>query len=134
MTLQAQINTASGEYQALLRLTAELERVSAELEAAVERWRRWQKSRRVSSVRVDARVSADGQRWSAWEVDLARGARQHRIGGRQHFIGCHLPSQMAQLCDRPGVLRAPHCQHPFPILGGDARRRASAARRSWSSS
>jgi ATP-binding cassette subfamily F protein uup len=36
--LQAQINVASGEYQALLRLTAELERVSAELEAAVERW------------------------------------------------------------------------------------------------
>ncbi|HEU5100400.1 MAG TPA: ABC-F family ATP-binding cassette domain-containing protein [Roseiflexaceae bacterium] len=36
--LQTQINAASGEYQALLRLTAELERVSAELEAAVERW------------------------------------------------------------------------------------------------
>jgi ATP-binding cassette subfamily F protein uup len=36
--LQTQINTASGDYQALLRLTAELERVSAELEAAVERW------------------------------------------------------------------------------------------------
>jgi ATP-binding cassette subfamily F protein uup len=36
--LQAQINAASGEYQALLRLTGELERVSAELEAAVERW------------------------------------------------------------------------------------------------
>src|SRR5215217_4044213 len=36
--LQAQINTSSGDYQALLRLTAELERVSAELETAVERW------------------------------------------------------------------------------------------------
>ncbi len=36
--LHSQINTSSGEYQALLRLTAELERVSAELEAAVERW------------------------------------------------------------------------------------------------
>jgi ABC transport system ATP-binding/permease protein len=36
--LQTQINTASGDYQALLRLTAELERVSGELEAAVERW------------------------------------------------------------------------------------------------
>ena len=29
--LHTQINTASGDYQALLRLTAELERVSAEL-------------------------------------------------------------------------------------------------------
>jgi ATP-binding cassette subfamily F protein uup len=38
VALQAQINAASGEYQALLRLTAELERVSAKLEAAVERW------------------------------------------------------------------------------------------------
>ena len=28
-----------------------------------------------SSVRVDARVSADGQRWSGWEIDLASGAR-----------------------------------------------------------
>ena len=28
-----------------------------------------------SSVRVDARVSADGQRWSSWEIDLASGAR-----------------------------------------------------------
>src|SRR5262249_52812466 len=28
-----------------------------------------------SRVRVDARVSADGQRWSAWEIDLASGAR-----------------------------------------------------------
>ncbi|MEO7908788.1 MAG: ABC-F family ATP-binding cassette domain-containing protein, partial [Roseiflexaceae bacterium] len=37
-TLEAQINTSSGDYQALLRLTAELERVSGELEAAVERW------------------------------------------------------------------------------------------------
>jgi ATP-binding cassette subfamily F protein uup len=37
-TLLSQINASSGEYQALLRLTAELERVSAELEAAVERW------------------------------------------------------------------------------------------------
>jgi hypothetical protein len=27
-----------------------------------------------SSVRVDARVSADGQRWSGWEIDLASGA------------------------------------------------------------
>jgi ABC transport system ATP-binding/permease protein len=36
--LHSQINTSSGEYQALLRLTAELERVSTELEAAVERW------------------------------------------------------------------------------------------------
>jgi ABC transport system ATP-binding/permease protein len=36
--LEAQINTSSGDYQALLRLTAALERVSAELEAAVERW------------------------------------------------------------------------------------------------
>jgi ATP-binding cassette subfamily F protein uup len=36
--LHSQINTSSGEYQALLRLTAELERVSAALEAAVERW------------------------------------------------------------------------------------------------
>jgi ATP-binding cassette subfamily F protein uup len=36
--LEQQINAASGEYQALLRLTAELERVSAELEAAIERW------------------------------------------------------------------------------------------------
>jgi len=36
--LHSQINTASGDYQALLRLTAELERISAELEAAVERW------------------------------------------------------------------------------------------------
>jgi ATP-binding cassette subfamily F protein uup len=36
--LEAQINTSSGDYQALLRLTAELERISAELEAAVERW------------------------------------------------------------------------------------------------
>ena len=37
-TLHTQINAASGDYQALLRHTAELERVSAELEAAVERW------------------------------------------------------------------------------------------------
>jgi ATP-binding cassette subfamily F protein uup len=36
--LHNQINSSSGDYQALLRLTAELERVSAELEAAVERW------------------------------------------------------------------------------------------------
>src|SRR5690242_8292707 len=28
-----------------------------------------------SSVRVDARVSADGRRWSSWEIDLASGAR-----------------------------------------------------------
>ena len=28
-----------------------------------------------SSVRVDARVSADGRRWSGWEIDLASGAR-----------------------------------------------------------
>src|SRR5688572_15576837 len=28
-----------------------------------------------SSVRVDARVSADGQRWSGWEIDLGSGAR-----------------------------------------------------------
>jgi hypothetical protein len=28
-----------------------------------------------SSARVDARVSADGQRWSGWEIDLASGAR-----------------------------------------------------------
>jgi ATP-binding cassette subfamily F protein uup len=37
-TLHDQINSSSGDYQALLRLTAELERVSAELEVAVERW------------------------------------------------------------------------------------------------
>lgn len=36
--LQSQINSSSDDYQALLRLTAELERISAELEAAVERW------------------------------------------------------------------------------------------------
>jgi ATP-binding cassette subfamily F protein uup len=36
--LHSQINTSSGDYQALLRLTAELERVSTALEAAVERW------------------------------------------------------------------------------------------------
>jgi ATP-binding cassette subfamily F protein uup len=36
--LEAQISTAAGDYQALLRLTAEMERVSAALEAAVERW------------------------------------------------------------------------------------------------
>jgi len=28
-----------------------------------------------SSARVDARVSADGQRWSGWEIDLASGTR-----------------------------------------------------------
>src|SRR6476659_5616698 len=28
-----------------------------------------------SGVRVDARVSADGRRWSGWEIDLASGAR-----------------------------------------------------------
>jgi len=28
-----------------------------------------------SSVRMDARVSADGQRWSGWEIDLVSGAR-----------------------------------------------------------
>ena len=33
-----QINTAAGDYQALMRLTAELERVGAELEQAIERW------------------------------------------------------------------------------------------------
>jgi ATP-binding cassette subfamily F protein uup len=36
--LHSQINVSTGDYQALLRLTAELERVSAELEAAVQRW------------------------------------------------------------------------------------------------
>jgi ATP-binding cassette subfamily F protein uup len=37
-SLEAQLSAAAGDYQALLRLTAELERVSAALEAAVERW------------------------------------------------------------------------------------------------
>jgi ATP-binding cassette subfamily F protein uup len=36
--LEAQINASSGDYQALLQLTSELERVGAELEASVERW------------------------------------------------------------------------------------------------
>jgi ABC transport system ATP-binding/permease protein len=36
--LSQRINTAGDDYQALLRLTAELERVGTELEAAVERW------------------------------------------------------------------------------------------------
>jgi ABC transport system ATP-binding/permease protein len=34
----AQVNAAAGDYQELLRLTTELERIGAELEAAVERW------------------------------------------------------------------------------------------------
>jgi ATP-binding cassette subfamily F protein uup len=37
-TIQSQINAASSDYQALMRLTAELERIGAALEAAVERW------------------------------------------------------------------------------------------------
>ena len=36
--LEVQINTAGGDYQALIRLTGELERASAALEAAFERW------------------------------------------------------------------------------------------------
>jgi ATP-binding cassette subfamily F protein uup len=36
--LSDRVNTAGDDYQELLRLTAELERVGAELEAAVERW------------------------------------------------------------------------------------------------
>jgi len=36
--LAARVNMASGDYQELLRLTAELKRVDADLEAAVERW------------------------------------------------------------------------------------------------
>ncbi len=36
--LGAKINAAGGDYQALQRLSAELERVGAELEAALERW------------------------------------------------------------------------------------------------
>jgi ABC transport system ATP-binding/permease protein len=36
--LQAQINAAGSDYQALMRLTGELERASATLEAAFERW------------------------------------------------------------------------------------------------
>jgi ATP-binding cassette subfamily F protein uup len=36
--LQAQINAAGSDYQALIRLTGELERASAVLEAAFERW------------------------------------------------------------------------------------------------
>ena len=36
--LHSQINTSSVDYQALLRLTAELERVSTALELAVNRW------------------------------------------------------------------------------------------------
>jgi len=35
---QAQINAAGSDYQALIRLTGELERISAALEAAFERW------------------------------------------------------------------------------------------------
>ncbi len=36
--LSERINAAGDDYQELLRLTAELERVGAELETAVERW------------------------------------------------------------------------------------------------
>jgi len=36
--LQAQINAAGSDYQALIRLTSELERTSAALEVAFERW------------------------------------------------------------------------------------------------
>jgi ATP-binding cassette subfamily F protein uup len=36
--LAARVNAAGGDYQELLRLTAELERVGKDLEAAVERW------------------------------------------------------------------------------------------------
>jgi ATP-binding cassette subfamily F protein uup len=36
--LSERVNQAGDDYQELLRLTAELERVGAELEAAVERW------------------------------------------------------------------------------------------------
>ena len=36
--LAARVNAAGGDYQELMRLTAELERVGGELEAAVERW------------------------------------------------------------------------------------------------
>jgi ATP-binding cassette subfamily F protein uup len=37
-TLHTRVNAAAGDYQELLRLTAELEHVDAALEAAVERW------------------------------------------------------------------------------------------------
>jgi ATP-binding cassette subfamily F protein uup len=36
--LAQRVNASGGDYQALLRLTAELERVGVELEAAIERW------------------------------------------------------------------------------------------------
>ena len=36
--IEARINAESGDYQALLRLTADLQRVGADLEVAVERW------------------------------------------------------------------------------------------------
>ncbi len=42
-------------------------------------WGDWRTAPAGSRVRVDARVSADGKRWSDWEVDLASGARPHGI-------------------------------------------------------